>query len=667
MAEINCQQCRHKSEESPFSLSCAHKMCVDCLARSIISNNFVALKDKESLSISCKCKEGLVEISYNDYLNFLQKYLEQKPGPCKVHQVQGDIFCEECQMWLCSKCREDFHDKCYDYHHLLGGVARRERCKMHPSKETEIYCKSCLTEVCYQCISTGEKHFGHRFMKYDDYFKIIKGNSTNNKFQSFEDFDNFFRIINEKLIDAYKKDLHSMNSQLDSIIEKIKTCKENYNKKMESKFNRLGKVLQILRLAYQLYYCDLNKKDKNFAILKQLKKVNKELNDIKFVPYTSDELINIMYDINNFDKFSGFNYELIFRQNNKNATNSLSPNQETEENVMFKNNLGITNNQDEIQIDTRPVQQEKTVKNSSSNKKHQLKSRVIQKITANNEIRISEDVGELLSLIQLKNGLLVSSSTDTYIKFWDLKSKKEKMRYAGHSKTVNCLLELQENRLASGSDDEMIIIWNLTKNKQEFQLIGHSGEILSLAELPNKNVVSGSWDTTIKIWNLSKQQEEATLVGHKGAVCSICSLDNNLLASGSTDQTIKIWDCESYKEKTTLFGHTMTVFCLVLLHDGRLCSGSADKSIKVWDIKDEVCLFTLNGCANWIYSLTVISDHLIGSGSKDQMFRIWNINTKSLVYSSPKQVGFVNSIIRLSNKMIATGIVHEIKLWSIKE
>ena len=643
MVEIICQQCRHKNEEAPYPLSCAHKMCSECLARIVLSNNFSSIKDKESLTIYCKCKEGKVDIAYKDYLSYLHSYLDKKPGQCRVHKVTGTNFCEECQMWLCLKCREEFHDKCYESHHLVDVLVRKEKCKFHPTKEVELYCKSCLCEICYQCVANGEGHFGHKFMKYEDYMRVIKSNMAMNKYKSFEDFNSVYSGVVQRIKGEYEKDVNNINTQIDIIIEKLKNCKENYNKKMKSKFNRMNEAIEIVRLLYQIYFDDVSKRERNFAILKQIKKVNKEIVDIKYSPYSSDELSNILYDINNFEQFCGFNFEIVFKN-----SNSL-PNKDP---FISEEEMLNTNNKTAL----------KTTKLKSQKKKTN-----IVKLMIKNEITIKDDVGELLCLIKLKNGLLVSSSTDTNIKFWDIKSKKQILTYTGHKKTINCLLELQDNRLASGSDDEIIIIWNLLKNKQEFQLIGHSAEILSLGELPNKNVVSGSWDNTIKIWNLEKQKEEATLVGHRGAVCALCPLFSGLLSSGSTDQTIKIWNCESYKEQTTLYGHTMTVFSLVQLSNGNLCSGSADKTIKVWDIAKEECLFTLTGSSNWIYSLAVINDELIVSGSKDQIFRIWNLESRSLVYSSTKQVGFVNSVIRLNGKLFATGIVNEIKLWSIKE
>lgn len=640
MVEIICQQCRHKNEEAPYLLSCAHKMCTECLARIVLSNNFSSIKDKESLTIYCKCKEGKVDIDYKDYLGYLHSYLDKKPGLCKVHRVTGTNFCEECQMWLCPKCKEEFHDKCYESHHLVNVLVRKEKCKFHPSKEVELYCKSCLCEICYQCVANGEGHFGHKFMKYEDYMRVIKSNMAMNKYKSLEDFNSVYSGVVQRVKGEYEKDVNNINTQIDIIIEKLKNCKENYNKKMKSKFNRMNEAIEIVKLLYQIYFDDVSKRERNFAILKQIKKVNKEIVDIKYTPYSSDELSNILYDINNFEQFCGFGFEIVFK-----TINSLSNKEPfiSEEEMLSTNKLKATK------------------------LKSQKKKTNIVKLMIKNEITIKDDVGELLCLIKLKNGLLVSSSTDTHIKFWDIKSKKQILTYSGHTKTINCLLELQDNRLASGSDDEIIIIWNLLKNKQEFQLIGHSAEVLSLGELPNKNVVSGSWDNTIKIWNLEKQKEESTLVGHRGAVCSLCPLISGLLASGSTDQTIKIWNCETYKEQSTLYGHTMTVFTLVQLNNGNLCSGSADKTIKVWDIKKEECLFTLTGSSNWIYSLAVISDELIVSGSKDQIFRIWNLESRSLVYSSAKQVGFVNSVVRLNGKLFATGIVNEIKLWSIKE
>ena len=680
MAEIFCQQCRYTNKESPYYLSCSHKMCIDCLAHNLLSSNFDNLQDKSTFTINCKCKTGFTEITIDNYNSFLIEYLNKKPGYCKMHNNEGICFCKQCQMWLCIQCKETFHDKCYSYHILHEQLSKAHKCKVHVHKETEIYCKTCHCEICYQCISEGEEHYGHNIVKFESYYNKVKDNLQMFQYKTYEEFDLMVKSIESKFKKDYEDNISIINNKIDDIMNKIKKCKEEFQMKMDSKYKRVLSIVEVLKNLMKVYYNDVNKNEISFSLLKQINKLNKELCGINYVGYYGEELNTVNMCLENFEKCCGFTYEFMFNdvmrsEQYKRAYTQSNVLVNTINNTQTNNNGNnvMKINKSSIQLGSGNVNWLSTKDNTSynehqvtNNNKHNETSNITN-ININLDITLQEKSGELLGLIYIKKyNYLVSCSNDTFIKFWDIKSKKEKMLYSGHTKTVTCLLELQHDRLASGSYDNIIIIWNLKKNKQEYQLIGHSSQVLSLSELHNGNVVSGSWDNTIKIWNLSKQKEEATLISHKGAICSLCTLSNGHLASGSSDQTIKIWNTSSYKEIMTLYGHTMTVFCLIELNDGRLCSGSADKTVKIWDISKRICLSSINAGNGWIYCLTLLNNDYIITGSKDNVFRIWDTTRNALIYESAAQNGYINSLVVIEGKYIAVGVVGEINLYKVE-
>ena len=680
MAEIFCQQCRYTNKESPYYLSCSHKMCVDCLAHNLLSLNFINLQDKSTFTINCKCKSGFTEIPIDNYNSFLVEYLNKKPGSCKIHNNEGIYFCKQCQMWLCIQCKETFHDKCYSSHILYEQLSKAQKCKNHVHKETEIYCKTCHCEICYQCISVGEEHYGHNMVKFDSYYNRVKDNAQMFQCKTYEEFDVMVKGIENKFKKEYDDNINIINKKIDDILNKVAKCKEAFQMKMESQHKKVLSIAAVLRNIMKVYYSDVNRNEISFALLKQINKLNKELCGINYVGYYGEELDNVNYSLDKFEKCCGFTYEFTF---NDVARIEQYKRAYTQSNVLVNgnnNNSQINNsvsvmkmNKSSTQLGSGNVELLSNKDHPSYNKQQDTNNNMRNEImNANNiniklEITLKEKSGELFSLIYMKkHNYLVSCSNDTFIKFWDIKSKKEKMIYSGHTKTVTCLLELQHDRLASGSYDNIIIIWNLKKHKQEYQLIGHSSQVLSLSELHNGNIVSGSWDNSIKIWNLSKQKEEATLKAHKGAICSLCTLHNGYLASGSSDQTIKIWNTSSYKEIMTLCGHTMTIFCLIELNDGRLCSGSADKTVKMWDISKRICLSSIEAGNGWIYSLTSLSNDYIITGSKDNVFRIWDTAHNEIVYESAAQVGYISSLVVIEGRYIAVGVAGEINVYKVE-
>ena len=439
----------------------------------------------------------------------------------------------------------------------------------------------------------------------------------------------------------------------------LRMVQEKYSKKMKEKFSSLGVILSIIRNLYKIYFNDVNQKEKSITVVRQISKVKKDVDEVLYInSFEVDNFNKVLKEIQDFYQTAPncFSYKILF---NKEEFNPPSTSKARPQKIKDSLQLSSSLSKKKERPDRGPP---------IRNEMKKVFPTYAPQISLKQELQFKENVGEVLSLIQLKNGILVSSSSDSFIKFWDIETKKEVKRLSGHQKSVTCLKELSKSRLASGSDDEKIIIWNLKDYTQEFQLAGHKGEILSLGELTNKSLVSGSWDGTIKIWDLDNRKELASLEGHKGAVCSVCPLGNMTLASGSADQSIKLWDCRTYKEIGTLTGHSMAVFCIIPITDQKIASCSADKSIKIWSLIGKQCLFSLdNTSSSWINCLCKYSEDCIVSGAKDQTFRFWDIEKRMLLYSSEKQAGFINSVIKLEDGRIGVGTVGEINILSVEK
>lgn len=153
------------------------------------------------------------------------------------------------------------------------------------------------------------------------------------------------------------------------------------------------------------------------------------------------------------------------------------------------------------------------------------------------------------SLIQLKNGNLVSGSFDNTIKIWDIEKEQCIQTLSDHTASVRslCLLSKYANGFASASDDKTIKIWNEGKCLNTFT--GHSSNVLCVVELENGTIASGSDDETIRIWNragkcLHTLQEQSSGRMLKFLFSrSIRTLIevNGMIVAGSLDKTIKIW------------------------------------------------------------------------------------------------------------------------------
>jgi WD40 repeat protein len=84
---------------------------------------------------------------------------------------------------------------------------------------------------------------------------------------------------------------------------------------------------------------------------------------------------------------------------------------------------------------------------------------------------------------------------------------------------------ISNERLISGSSDSTIKIWNILSGECLKTLKGHSGPIWSIQLITNDRVISCSNDKTIKIWDLSTGQCVGTCIGHTKDVACIQLID----------------------------------------------------------------------------------------------------------------------------------------------
>jgi WD40 repeat protein len=123
---------------------------------------------------------------------------------------------------------------------------------------------------------------------------------------------------------------------------------------------------------------------------------------------------------------------------------------------------------------------------------------------------------------------------------WDVESGTVKRTLTGHKSDVNKLALLKNGDLVSGSSDRTIIIWNLEDGTVKRTLAGHCKYVFALKELENRDLVSGSADGTIKIWDTVSGTVKKEIKAGSG-VNSFEVLQNGDLISAS-DQSIIIWD-----------------------------------------------------------------------------------------------------------------------------
>ncbi|MGL1885938.1 MAG: caspase family protein [Reichenbachiella sp.] len=139
-------------------------------------------------------------------------------------------------------------------------------------------------------------------------------------------------------------------------------------------------------------------------------------------------------------------------------------------------------------------------------------------------------LGERFELIEIDSGLPVRD-------------------YVGHTGIVTSI-DNREELILSSSSDGRVKIWDLKTGFQELRLVGHKeGVNHAIFDTYGKYVATASDDGTAKLWSVSLGTELKTFEGHTGAVTSVQLInDDRILVTSSLDGSTRFWDIESSNE-----------------------------------------------------------------------------------------------------------------------
>ena len=607
-----CYICQKEvSVEYCKTFSCDHLICIPCISKLIIRENFDFLinkyseKDNLRVNFNCFCGQGNISLDYqlmHRELNEAISINKSKEIKCHKHFEIATNYCFNCSKEICNKCIED-HNKEYKKNKKLikHRIIKIEECE----KNNNNISKSTFTE--------------------------IETNITNSK---------------NKIIDFLANEEQILNNEIDKLINKLENIKTDYKNSINQKIEFINKLLDFFLSTYKIYYKE-NESDLSEISMKNYKlieSISNSFNKIDFVPKAQNFSQKLNEELEKFIKESksslefdytfDFNYKTYFTHQellgHKNSINCL---------CSFQNKYIASGSSD------------KTINiyDCSSNN---IKIKPIKKL--------SFHVDSIDSIISLDNGnYLLSSGRDDKLCLWDVKEILEnndpnkaraleqsffeqisedkkifpKKYVFSESISVFCLCPLSNDKIAFAGRDQTIKIVDENLKHIDTILTNEKGPILSLAEFDKDIIISGGMDSFIKLYDISKKKCVCLdkYIGHRGQVNCVIKLkfNNNMFCSAGKDGCIRILTYDMTQEKKRieligkLDGHEGEIFCLIELLDGRIASGSSDWSIKIWDVKNKICVQTLIG-PNAILSLTQMNDGRLICGCADKSIYLWN-------------------------------------------
>lgn len=242
------------------------------------------------------------------------------------------------------------------------------------------------------------------------------------------------------------------------------------------------------------------------------------------------------------------------------------------------------------------------------------------------ELSISIHTNPIIGIVQY--GKYILSAEDNLIKFWDQEEKHEEFSLCKYS-NITAIANYEETLVLNLG--KKLVFWNINDQREEFY-IKQTENIFGVWISPERKYVVSCNNEDALLWEIFSKQEEAVFEKHSESVsCLAINNDENMLYSGSWDGTICIWDLNKKICLESIFGaHSSGISCLALSRNGSfIATGSADKTVKLWNLLTNLLIHTFDQYLKPLTSLDFSpNSQLLATACKKDSIKIWNIENK---------------------------------------
>lgn len=242
--------------------------------------------------------------------------------------------------------------------------------------------------------------------------------------------------------------------------------------------------------------------------------------------------------------------------------------------------------------------------------------------------------GSIDALFQLKDGRLISGSSDKTIKVWGIENEKCTHTLEGHDRGINVFFQMKNGVLLSGSEDRTINVWDVTKMDLIRSIGGELTSFYSIIEMDDEKILIGSYGTIRIINTVSGELASIFDLRLSGQIFSIIELKNNHVLCAFVRGSITEFDPKNNKIIKEWEAHKSPVTTLVKLNDGRILSGDSAGLIKIWDENSGQCIATMkNKNEGYRHNICQLADGLVVSLLKSSL-NLWDVGSRRRLRST---------------------------------
>ena len=229
----------------------------------------------------------------------MQHYLVCGTEDC---QENGQFYCNDCHRPLCEQCRDEHvkktDTKCHEivlYRHRKHQLPV-EKCKLHPTRNVDIYCKECNIAICSKC-STMKEHQRHEFDDLEEIYteKYALQQGEFSKIQKYflpttqglkTDIETDVTKI-QKLMESIRTSMKAEAESLKNLVDEVSSENIEHTHIMEKTLLKMLKSQETTYDDYIAYLWKMSDEFQQHLSLENQKILFSETLKIKIIPETT--------------------------------------------------------------------------------------------------------------------------------------------------------------------------------------------------------------------------------------------------------------------------------------------------------------------------------------------------------------------------------------------